>query len=362
MLTFVIALAAMLLVGIPLITRSVHLPAVMEFKEVAESEWSDKQRVFFDEHDVQLRTLGFTPVTTFAVVNMQNPNLTRYYQSELDNAVAFLTAITAANGQAFQHYLEFVQEFADGTQLTTKNATLTSVFPRMPMRFLQDMPGAAPAALKAAHERWVARERKLAAGRVRRDELFARAAAKHTEWLTFLETGGYLRRDPVQPIFRATTKTALRGVANFVNPLADNFTVPRLAAGLALGASLPLAVNLYESDLLMKLVPYVPMEYAPGVLYGVAYGLAGAAVGRIFTAKAFLWAFLLSALPVSLATGGRADHFAAEIWMASLAHYVSTRHAKRMAIVEPLSPAPPNPREPGEAAEREDAGGPPQVR
>lgn len=340
MIIFAVTLALIFLVGVPLIKKSVHLPEVMEFKEVPDTELSDKQRIFFEEYDVKMRGLGFSPVTTFTVTNMQNPNLNRAYQSETGSAWSFLTAITSANGEAVSNYLEIVQAFADGTSLTTRNVEMSEVFPRMPMRFRQDLRGADPAALQAAHERWIERERKVPAGRLDRAELFTHIAAMHTEWLLFLESGGYLQRDHAQPVLRATTKTALRGVSNFLNPLADNFTIARFAAGVVLGGSLPLAANVFEADLLAQLTPHLSADAAPAVLYGVAYGLAGAVVGRIFTTKAFLWGFLLGAMPVAAVLGGEAGSLWAELWMGAASHYVSSRHAKRTAIAMAPPPEP----------------------
>jgi hypothetical protein len=170
-------------------------------------------------------------------------------------AVSFLKAHSAIEGsvESGQNYFEWITKYEVGTILTTRNVNVSDVFDRMPH---------------------------------------------------------LLRHDPPADAYRATAKVAWREVANYLNPLADNFTAARFVLGLALGAGIPAC------------------RWA---LLGSAYTASGAAVGWLFTSKSFIWALVLGYLPLRLIDPGL--QLVLALWMALVADRVAVWRMKRELLV-----------------------------
>jgi MFS family permease len=91
-------------------------------------------------------------------------------------------------------------------------------------------------------------------------------------------------------------------VRNYLNPLADNFTIGRFASGLIFGASLPIVIAFAPPGLIERLGARagLPSATAWTVAEVIAFALSGVVVGSLFRAKSFIWAILLGYLPLFL--------------------------------------------------------------
>jgi hypothetical protein len=206
-------------------------------------------------------------------------------------------------GDSFATCVEIVTRYADGTRLSTKNTQVTSVLATMPNRIVQQFPGIQDVVeLKRRHDR-KAETLLNRSPEFRPDSTyFSDLDEYHERYCEYQEAKGLLRFDAKAGLYRATYKTGLRGIYNFINPLADNFTVPRFVAGALLGAGIPLlAATQHE-----RIVSWLSSFGSSGlVLVGafltpIACTAAAIAIGYIFTNKAFIWAIVLGLLPAKL--------------------------------------------------------------
>lgn len=157
----------------------------------------------------------------------------------------------------------------------------------------------------------------------------------HRRFCDFQDSRGLLLPANEMGRHHLTVKTALRGVANFFNPLADNFTLPRFLVAFAVGTGLPLlAVWLIDPQAAgrpagLPVIALTVLERR-AMLAG-ACALAGGAVGWIFTSKQTVWAALLGYLPLRLA-GGAGTTLAA-LLMAVVAEIVARIRLRRDLLV-----------------------------
>jgi len=276
-----VTVASFLLVGLPAIRARVAMPARIAWREVPESELTPLQRDFFADYDRKLAPLGYAPLCWYKIGNLSAANLARLYQSSLGSGIAFVAAITSAHraNPIAMSYLEFVQDFQDGTRLSTRNTQLSTVFARGPQDVLQECPALTdPADLKQRHDE---RARSLPLVPVSAGDtalIFKRAEDHQRRFCEYQVSRGLLRYDAAAGLYRATYLTGLNGIQNFLNPFADNFSWSRTALALLFGLGLPAAGTLAGLSA-AKLLP--------------CYAAAGLVVGAIFSSKAFIWAFLL---------------------------------------------------------------------
>lgn len=304
-----VVVSAIALVAVPAIVRGSLLPRELELETVQDAALTDAQRRYFQRLDARLATIGYAPIANFVATNLQGANLTRVFRSDYDPAVLGASSMRGVNfvdetKQASENYGEWVTKYEDGTSLNTLNASVSDVFDRMPHQVRQRYPGVADLTrLKALHDRAAEglrqRQPRFAHGR----DVVAEWKDHHRRWCQFQETRGLLRQDTTADGYRVTQRTAWRGVLNFLNPLADNFSVPRLLLGLIGGAALPSAWLWLSSDpaflaRLRETVGRVPgLEFALAL---VAFALAGAIVGWLFEGKSFVWGLLLGYVPLRL--------------------------------------------------------------
>lgn len=277
---FLIAVGGFFVVGLPMIRSTIALPARMDFRVVPERELTEAQRAFFASRDARLAPLGFVKLADFVVDNLGGGNISRLYRCESFPCIGLATAMSAGGGEISTSYLELVTAFDDGSRVSTRNAQFSSVFKPEPYHSIRDCPGIDdPAELKGLHESRVREHGRapLAPGAL--EEILARANESHARFCEFQRAHGLLRRDPAEAVYRATYWTGLNGVRNFLNPFADNFTLGRLALALVVGLGGPGATAVWGGGATPALV--------------AGYLLTGAALGLIFTGKAFIWSFLI---------------------------------------------------------------------
>jgi hypothetical protein len=337
---FAAVVMAFFLIGLPMITRRVSVPRKIVFESVADHDLTANQSRFFADLDPRLLEMGYRPVGDRRTVNMQGKALIRTYMCEADPAVIMMNLLTSeveGTGEHPMNYLEIVTRCADGTTLSTRNAEISEVLATAPMHIVQERKGVVdPAKLKLAHD---ARARDLMVHEplFSRPDEFERAFDEfHERWCRHQIDRGLLvprSDDPEQ--LRPTVKAGLRGIANFVNPLADNFTLPRFLLTVTLGLTVPVVALLWldgpGSWLVARLAAATglsPAACLTGCLAVVVTGV-GALVGHLFLGKSFIWGFLVTYV-VLRAIGPTGGWMAAtlSLWTGIVASWASARRER----------------------------------
>lgn len=333
-----IVLALCLFAGVPAIRYGIWLPRELELQVLPDDELSEVQLDHYRRLDEALQDTGYRPRLNFTVLNMQGPTLSRVYWADHDPALLGAHCLRS-QGAFYEHrptaqnYMEWITKYEDGTVLSTRNAEITELFDPMPHQLRQECVGLIdPLALKARHDR-KAREL-LARGPVwaHARDVLEEFRAFHVRFCAFQESRGLLVRDGELRL-RPTVRTALRGVATFLNPLADNFTLGRFALGLLLGMGLPvLATWLTTPSAEWRPAGFPLLALTPVgrlVLLAAVYTAAGAAVGWIFHLKAFLWAALFGYLPLRLLTASPWSLLLLALWMGQVADWTGQLRNRR---------------------------------
>ena len=326
-------IAIMLVIGLPLIRSNTRLPRVLQFATLQPTSLTPAQAEFFRGYDEKLGAMGYYPGPIYTVPNLSGRNLSRVYFNSSEATYANVATLTSAKGQRGLSYLEFITRYQDGSSLTTKNADISTVFPAMPGRLSQNCPGVADVAeLRRRHD---ARRAGLTASSevfVSEKDFFTRFQDAHQKWGDYQVQRGILRSDPAAGLYRGTLALGLRGVRNFLNPFADNFTFPRFAIGLLFGLGLPVAAILNPGNF-ARVVQWqgaTPDQTHQLVLL-VAYLLGGAVVGYLFTGKSFIWGFLLGY--VSWLVFPRQTNVGYVLVMSIVAHQVAKWRFRRERLV-----------------------------
>jgi hypothetical protein len=318
-------------VAVPAIERGSLMPPQLVIEQPPDDDLTEAQRAYFQALDAELAALGYTPRTNIVAANLQGANLTRVYARDDAAAVLGATSLRAAayndpKVEASQNYYEWTTRFADGSTLTTRNVQATDTcFDLMPHKIVQDFPAVSHvAALKERHERRAQTLRARGPLPARGRDTVAELRDYHERWCRFQESRGLLRYDAGAAGYRVTAKTAWRQVLTFFNPVADNFTWLRLAAGLAFGAGLPLLA-----------VWGTPHLEGPSwwLALFAGFGAGGAAIGWIFQGKATVWVLLLAYAPLRLLGAGFWPSVIFFLWMRSLAEKTCAWRHRRESLV-----------------------------
>lgn len=329
----VLTIGVIIVLGIPTIMKTIWLPRELKCKEIPPEQFTAKQVACLAEYDRKMAKIGFTPFSTFTATALPNPNINRIYANPADPARCDVMVIGVK--QSSTTCVEFVTRFADGTRLSTKNSEFSSVFAPFPNRITQTFPGVTdPAVLKSYHDR------KSETLRDRWPEFRPLSSAivdledYHRQFCEHQVSKNLLRLDAETGIYRATYGTALRGIANFLNPMADNFTLARFCLGTLLGAGLPLVAVTQHVRIMFWLAAWMPTQatLAYAFLLPAACTLAGIAVGAIFTRKSFIWAILLGYLPAKLFTVSGLP-YGLSLCMAVIAHWTAHLLLARRKLV-----------------------------
>jgi hypothetical protein len=321
-----------------MILRNVRGPVELEVEEVPESEFDRNQMDFFGPWDDRLEAMGYRPALNYRVTNLPGANLVRGYFSVTEwPAISLNLLRSRVRGGADQTacYLEIVSQFADGTLLSTRKAELDEVFDPVPTHIIEDFRGERdPANLKARHDR---RAKELESrGRLHLPpgDLFDRLLDHHGRRTAHQIGQGLLQRDAADGLLRPTLRTTLRGIRNFVNPLADNFNWPRFAIALFFGLVVPCLGLRVLAGPLAPLVDRLShgTGLSVGLLDSLALGmlltLTGATVGGLFTAKSFIWTFALAYVPLRLLGPSGLAPLWLSLWTGFVADRVDRLHER----------------------------------
>jgi hypothetical protein len=292
-------------IGLPLITRRVSIPRKVDFEEVRTDELSDAQARYFGDLDQTLLEMGYRPVGDRRTVNMPGRALIRTYMNDADPAIVMMTFLTSevkGSGAHHMNYLEIITRFEDGSVVSTRNAEISDVFDPLPGVVIQNLCGCRdPRKLKKAHDA-KARELLVHGPMFSRPEDFERVFDEfHDRWCLHQMERRLLAPHAIDAQrLRPTARAGLRGITNFVNPLADNFTLARFLVVLALGLAGPAAAltwiggpGRWQVAQAASVIGVTPTFFT-AICSGVVMTCVGVLVGLIFVGKAFIWSFLLT--------------------------------------------------------------------
>lgn len=302
---FALSMVGFLAIGLPLIMHRVSVPARFEFEPIADRDLSAAQSSYFARLDAELRELDYLPGGNWKPVNMQGQALLRLFFSPIDPAVVIMNLLTSdpslGNEQSV-NFLEIVTRYRDGTILSTRNADVSDVLDQLPDHILIERRGIRdPARLKKVHDAKSAEL--LQCDPIHgRPEDFERVFNEHHErWCAHQLERGLLRPSPRDPeVLKPTVKTGLRGIFNFLNPLADNFTPLRFLLVALLGMVIPGAAIFWlggpDGEQVARMAAAIGLE--PGLVFSlcltVVFAVSGAIVGLVFVGKSFVWSFLFT--------------------------------------------------------------------
>jgi hypothetical protein len=163
-----------------------------------------------------------------------------------------------------------------------------------------------PAKLKALHARRAAELETRGRLHLPPEDLFDKLRDHHRSWTAHQLERGLLRRDKGGEALRPTVRTALRGIRNFLNPFADNFTWLRFLLALFFGLGVPcLGLVSFAGPLAatverLSLDAGLPPVFLESLALALLLSVTGAVVGGLFAAKSFVWTFALAYLPLRL--------------------------------------------------------------
>jgi len=339
---FVMGVLALFAVGIPLIRSTVSMPAEVEIEDLGSTAFEGKLGDLLRDTDARLADLGYHPGRTFRVTNMPSSNLVRTYHSRDRWPIVNLNALRNQTGEdTSMRYLEVVSEFADGSLVITRNGDVGDVM-TMPPEVTVDVATGVddPARLLDRHDRTA--ERFLDRGRVelRPDIAFDRFRSFHRRWVEVQLERGLLRRSPDGETLQATTRAALRGIRNYLNPFADDFTWRRALLAVIVGTGFPIAalagLNGPGAGLVDRLVELSGLDrrLVVALLLSIPLTLSGAIAGLLFRGKTFLWTFLLAYLPLRLLGPAGLAPLGLSLWSGWVAARVARLRDRNVRVLD----------------------------
>ncbi len=305
---FLISVFFIFFQGVPRILKRQGLPLQLNFVQVSDASFTERQKRHFGELDEKMAKLGFTPVLNYAVTNLSGPNISRCYLSSLDaarvNAVLLIGSRTQVNPiQAL--YLEISTNFKDGTSLTTMNSETATFFDLLPGRVRQKFPAVKdPEELKNLHDLKLGEFKDRERLYISKEDIFPRHEKYHAEFCEYQMKRGLLRLLPGETRYRLTLKATLRAVMNYLNPFAPGLVWKNLFWAILGGVLIPVS-GVYFSPVI---IPF--LQQAMGlepvtlswILDLVLYAFGGAVVGYVLARRVFVWGFLLAYLPSRILT------------------------------------------------------------
>lgn len=332
---FAVIVGLFFVVGLPMILKNVRVPSELEIEEIPHLDLSPDQIDFLVPWDNRLAAMGYMPRLNYRVANLQGANLVRGYFSTTEWPAISLNLLRSDVKPGMDQsvcFLEIASLFADGTLLSTRNVELDEVLEPPPFHIIQDYKGEDdPVRLKAHHDLRVRSLVQRGVTHLPPEELFDRLREHHSRWTEHQLNRGALRRDESSTMLRPTVRTALRGIRNFVNPLADNFTVARFVLALVAGLGVPcMGLVLLTGPLAPHVVRLsADTGLSAAVIEALSLGalltVTGAVVGGLFTVKSFIWTFALAYIPLRLLGPAGLIPLWLSLWTGLIADWVARR-------------------------------------
>jgi hypothetical protein len=288
----------------PKVKKNVTLPREFQWQEIPEASLSPLAQSFFKTVDAGAAPLFFQPILNFQMLGYRIPTEIRLYYN--DQAATGLLASIFRAAQPLTVF-EFTTRFADDSEVDTSNSQMSGVFRKPAWVLYERFPGVTD--LRALFEKHRARveARKIQGFEPRFQplaKLMDEIKRSQDRQVQYQVEQGAIRLDQAASLYRPANPMAFKGIGNFINPLANDFTLPRLLLGLGLGLGLTLG-GVWLADFIgwldhlrQEWPSFTParialLAYAPGFV------LAGLAVGWVFPRKGLLWGFLIS-IPAAL--------------------------------------------------------------
>ena len=198
-----------------------------------------------------------------------------------------------------------------------------------------------PASLKRAHDVKAEEFRIREPVFSRADEFEQAFHQYHERWCEHQVSRGLLRVvDGDEDRLRPTVKAGVRGIGNFLNPFADNFTPLRLLLVAIFGLLCPGAAILWlggtGSPVVERLSTLTGLDpiWCLIACLGVVFTVAGAVVGSLFVGKAFIWSFLLTYVLLRiLGPPGWVTTLTLSLWTGGVAGWAARMRERRSTLV-----------------------------
>jgi hypothetical protein len=341
---FLYVTGKVVLTALPTLRKSVpHVPARYQIQNVPEASLTKAQARYFAPYDEKLAAMNYRPVCTYLISNF-GKILTRQYVNPAESSrceVAIQELVQTVEGkQAFTSncVIHFHTRFTDNTILTTRNFKLKKILDNPPYWVLQECPQIDdPAKLKCIHDARAQTMGCPVAPLTDVDRIFKDVQSEHQRYSAYqLSVGGY-RLLPGEDNYAISDKVHRRGLRNYFNPFAQGIS-PRLFFPVAiLAAALPLFARLEYAPAAAHAVRILglPPEFAAQTIIRLCYIVAGYFIGYFLEREAFLWAFLLTYLPVRLFTSGSLGPIPYSALAAGVAWCISQIKKRRRAVLIP---------------------------
>jgi hypothetical protein len=148
--------------------------------------------------------------------------------------------------------------------------------------------------------------------------------------------GGYVPV-PGEDSYALSDKVHWRGVRNFFNPFAQGISARLFFPVAFLAAALPVFARLEYAPAAAHALRTLglPGEFAAQPIIRLCYFVAGALIGYLLERDTFLWAFLLTYVPVRLFTSGSLGPIPYSALAAGVAYFVAQVMKRRRAVLIP---------------------------
>lgn len=333
---FIWIVGCTVLIAVPVILHRVRLPRRLQVETIAENDLTEKQKAFCASYDSRLKELGYAPFVTYRLANIPgSKNLLRCYLNSADPVRCVVQLSAAGNGPVQFEQVQFITQYADGSQALTTNRQTSKTFDCEPDKFLQECRGLSDLAeLKRRHDQFT--EQFRIRGPVFTDtaRYFEQVQRRYDKETSHQLQQKLLRLDTAKDQYRVTLRWALRMQRNMFNPLADNLTPVKLVGAFAVG-SLPVVVSLWQTQIVHRLDPAWSIQTDPGwfSVLGLSYAVAGVAAGLLFGHKSFVWAFLLAYIPTLLLPSATSHTLGMSLMMGWVADLTFRVYGRRKRVV-----------------------------
>jgi hypothetical protein len=341
---FLFVTGKMLFTALPLLRQSMpHVPAHYQIQNVPDAALTPAQARYFAPYDEKLAAMNYHPVCTYLVSNF-GKILTRQYVNPAESArceVAIQELLQTVDGnQAFTStcVIHFHTRFTDDRVLTTRNMQRKSVFDNPPYWVLQECPQIDdPAKLKRIHDARAQTMGSPVAPLTDPDRIFKYVQSEHERYSAYLLSVGDYEPVPGEDSYAIADKVHRRGLRNFFNPFAQGYSARRFFPVAILAAALPVFARLEYAPAAAHALRILglPAEFASQAIFRLCYILAGYLIGYFLERETFLWAFLLTYLPVRLFISGSLGPIPYSALAAGVAYIVAQIKKRRRAVLIP---------------------------
>lgn len=265
----------------------------LTFEDVEIEKISKLDQAFFDSQDRFAQRFGFSKQLESLIHGYGGEFYIRFY-TRTDGTTLTVGVLFPMAGSA-QNCLELSTIF-EGMRIYTLNLQISEFCPQPPWMKMFIHPGAVDGeTLLNLHRQHVADNVKTGTPLAKHGSFYDECQKHHSRYQDYQVERGYYKIGSTGQIVSPTLKMAMRGVINFFNPFADNFTPVNLAK-VYLGSMSLIFMGwmCYFSDLGGWIDDPTYSLLARSFLLGLSYMTAGSIIGYVFKAKSFIWSFFVA--------------------------------------------------------------------